>query len=135
MAANISAFPYSNMFTFQQLENDEIQRLEAISRAWIAYNGQLEMPFLVKPGGADDNVNANFCRVIVDKGVSFLFGQELQFNLNPKDAMSDQRDDNETWLDQVWAFNKKMLFLQRVAVNGAVTGHAFIKIVIDESQP
>jgi len=107
-----------------QIEEDDRARQAQIKRAWQAYWGRLSKPLKVKTGDIDDNVNVNFCRVIVDKGISFLFGQDIEF-----EADEIRETSAEEWLDNVWRANRQMTFLQKVALNGAVAGHAFIKIV------
>ncbi len=109
---------------------DEMARLARFRRAWDAYYGRFPKPLRVKPGTLDDNVTVNFARIIVDKGVSFLFGQEVIFQLDPT-----RQTEAETWLDACWRANRKMTLLQKLAVNGAVCGHAFIKIVPNNPYP
>lgn len=107
-----------------QIEEDDRARQAQIKHAWQAYWGRLSKPLKVKVGDIDDNVNVNFCRIIVDKGVSFLFGKNLEF-----EADEIRETPAEEWMDSVWNSNRKMTFLQKVALNGAVAGHAFVKIV------
>jgi hypothetical protein len=56
----------------------EQDRLRNMRNAWKAYNGDLENPLKVEVGQPDDNVTLNRCGPIVDKGVSFLFGQAVK---------------------------------------------------------
>lgn len=105
------------------LANEETNRLEQFRRAWKAYGGDLPKPLAVKPGKQDDNIRLNFARLIVDKGVSFLFGKELEFELE-----EGKETPAETWLKGCWSENRKMSLLQKVALNGGVCGHCFIKI-------
>lgn len=107
-----------------QIEEDDRARQAQIKRAWQSYWGRLPKQLKTRPGDIDDNVNVNFCRIIVDKGVSFLFGQNIEF-----EADEIRETPAEEWLDNVWQINRKITFLQKVALNGAVAGHAFIKIV------
>lgn len=103
----------------------EINRVEQFQKAWKAYYGQLPKPLMVKPGKPDDNIRLNFARLIVDKGVSFLFGKEVDFEL---DKVENEENPAERWLNDCWYFNRKMSLLQKVATNGGVCGHCFIKI-------
>lgn len=107
-------------------------RLARFKAAWEAYNGQLPAPLIVKPGQPDDNVKINYCRGVVDKGVAFLFGEDVKFEL---DNDTETESPAEKWLARVWKKNKKMTLLQKLAINGGVCGQAFLKIVATPSLP
>lgn len=106
-----------------QLEKDETSRLEQFRNAWKAYYGDLPKPLKVRPGTVDDNIRLNFARLIVDKGVSFLFGKEVNFEIDEGETTPA-----ETWLSGCWQRNRKMTLLQKAALNGGVCGHCFLKI-------
>lgn len=115
----------SSLMWREMLSIEERRRLDAMNQAWDVYLGNLRQPLAVKPNGPNDNVAINYGRIIVDKTVSFLFGQELQFEIS-----TGETTPAETWLDNVWKVNRKAQLLQKVAVNGAVCGHAFVKVVL-----
>ena len=107
--------------------NGEQKRLKAFKDAWDIYNGEHPLPLRKTksdPRG-QDNVILNFARVIVDKGVAFLFGQDLTFSTDDK----PERNDAEKWLDNVWQANRRATFLNKLGTNGGVTGQTFLKIV------
>ena len=52
---------------------EELERQLRFKRAWEAYYGRTPKPLKVRQGGLDDNVQVNYARLIVNKGVSFLF--------------------------------------------------------------
>lgn len=106
------------------LQQDESSRLEKFRKAWRIYYGDHDKPLKTRPGGPDDNVRLNFARLIVDKGVSFLFGKEIAFDTN-LDGESTAEDD---WLAGFWQQNRKMTMLQKAALNGGVCGHVFVKL-------
>lgn len=108
------------------LAADEQTRAAAMRRRWEAYFGKLP-PALKDPL---DNVRLNYARIIVDKGVSFLFGQEVGFELD-----ETAQTEAETWLANTWQANRKMTLLQNAALVGGVTGHVFIKIVPAQPYP
>jgi hypothetical protein len=58
--------------------------------------------------------------------VSFLFGQDVSFEL-----VEGERTEAEEWLDACWAANRKLTLLQKLALSGAVAGHAFLKIILE----
>ena len=101
----------------------ETQRLEKFQKNWEQYYGKGAKPMAVKSGKPDDNVRLNFARMIVDKGVSFLFGKEVRFELT-----EGEKTPAEQWLDDCWAANRKMTTLQKVALNGGVCGHTFVRL-------
>lgn len=109
---------------------EEIARARRFKTAWEAYYGQHPKPLKVKSGQPDDNVIVNFARVVVDKGVSFLFGQDVGFELDETDTTPA-----EEWLAGCWKANRKSTLLQKLALNGAVCGHAFVKIVPGNPYP
>ncbi len=122
-----SIWPSINIMDRQALADatgDDAARIQAISAAWDAYFGRLPKPLKVRPGQSDDNVAVNYCRMIVDKGVSFLFGQDVRFELDETEQTAQ-----EAWLQECWQANRGMVTLQKLALSGAMAGHAFAKIV------
>ncbi len=109
---------------------DEIARANRFKKAWDAYYGRFVKPLKVKSGQPDDNILVNFIRVVVDKGVSFLFGQDVGFELSETEETAAEK-----WLDACWRANRKQTLLQKLALNGAVCGHTFVKIVVGQSFP
>lgn len=125
--------PFAFQSHFQQIiRQDDEDRVARMDRAWAAYYGHTPDPLKVKPGQPNDNVKPNKARVIVDKGVSFLFGAETTFKLvDPSgDRAADPQRPNpaQVWLDACWAANKQMTLLHKLALNGGVCGHLFVKI-------
>lgn len=109
---------------------DEQSRVEIMRRRWEAYYGKLSPALKVRTGQIDDNVRINYARMVVDKGASFLFGQDVGFEIDEV-----EETEAEQWLDAVWSQNRKMSLLQNVALVGGVTGHVFIKIVPGQPYP
>ena len=54
------------------------ERKQRMKDAWKAYRGEFQPSLKVAEDQTDDNVISNRCAPIVDKGVSFLFGQEIK---------------------------------------------------------
>ena len=102
----------------RDIEQDEQARVQGIVDAWLAYDGQHPKPLRIKPNKADNNVIVNLCRLIVDVNAAFLFGgpgtgTELRFATDTDDeAMTDE----ELWLERVWAENKKLSTLYKLAI-------------------
>jgi hypothetical protein len=102
---------------------EQVRRVDRFAKAWNAYYGRMPDSLSVKPGKPNDNVKLNFMRLVVDQSVDFLFGKEIVFEI---DELKQTKA--EEWLAELWRVNQKMIFLQKLAVNGAVCGQAFVKI-------
>src|SRR6266568_174276 len=99
-------------------------RQKRIALAWQAYNGELDPPLKPMDDGTDDNVLTNRCQAIVDRGVDFLFGKELDIACE-KGAPSSAQD----FLDTVWGRTEQRIpLLQELGMNGAMAGTAFLRI-------
>lgn len=112
------------------IDKDEQERLERFKKAWEAYTTGGDKPLKVDTGNPDDNVVVPYEQVIVNKGRSFLFKDDVGFEL-PENT--PRRDETQRWLDAVWAKNHKRTKLLKAATNGGVFGHCVIKIVPDKS--
>lgn len=108
---------------------DARQQLLAKSLAY--YDGDQPKSLLkTKPGGPDDNTAVNYAAVIVDKGVSFLFGAELDIEIG------DENDEaGEANLEELWPEDLRHVDLIELATNGAIFGHAWAKLVLDNGRP
>lgn len=97
----------------------DAQRKRQMEEAWKAYRGDLPKPLKVEKDQPDDNVLSNRCGPIVDKGVSFLFGQNMPIECSEQDYVDG------TWGDD----DEKMTLLSQLAINGGVCGQPFVKII------
>lgn len=101
------------------------QRQKAIDFAWKAYRGDIDPPLAKMPGEPDDNVMSNRCMQVVDQGVNFLFGKEVEISVEdaaPADA--------QTCLNTIWGRKEARIpLLQKLAMSGAIAGTAFLRIV------
>lgn len=107
--------------------SDNAQRIEQCMLGWEAYLGKT--PDALKPDpktGVNHNVKVNYARLIVDVNVTHLFGQEPIWESDGKSGDSSEATKH---LDRVWAANKKMLLLQKMAQNGSICGHVFVRIL------
>lgn len=121
------------------------ERKQHMKQAWKAYRGKFQAPLKIKGGEADDNVLSNRCAPIVDKGVSFLFGQVVKIEA-PDESASDDEDEAQPvsgkkpakpqispiqqFINGLWGDDDdKMTLLSNIATNGAVCGQAFVKII------
>ncbi|MGH2506599.1 MAG: phage portal protein [Ktedonobacteraceae bacterium] len=94
-------------------------RKRAMREAWKSYRGEFTPPLRVAKDQPDDNVLANFCGPIVDKGASWLFGQPVKIQC-----------DDQDWLDGFWGDDDdKMSLLADAATNGGACGQSFLKLI------
>jgi len=100
----------------------DTKRRQCMQQAWKAYRGELQDPLKVAKDQPNDNVKSNRCAPIVDKGVSFLFGQTLKIECD------DQEDLDSFWGDD----DDKMTTLTKLAMNGGVCGQPFVKLIPSE---
>jgi hypothetical protein len=101
------------------------KRQQAIAEAWIAYNGELEKPLEKMPGEADDNVMSNRCVQIVDMGINFFAGKEIEISVEEAAPTEAQK-----LLDTVWGIKESRIpLIQEWAMNGAMAGQGFLRIV------
>lgn len=97
----------------------DADRKRQIKDAWCAYRGDLPKPLKVSADQPDDNVLSNRCEPIVNKGVSFLFGQTLKIECREQD-----------FLDGLWGDDdERMTCLSETGINGGVCGQVFLKLI------
>jgi hypothetical protein len=110
-----------------EITEQDKKRQQTIAEAWQAYNGELEKPLEKMPGEADDNVMSNRCAPIVERGIDFLFGKEIEISI--EDAAPQEAQD---LLDLVWGIKEERIpLLQEWAMNGGNAGQGFLRIVPD----
>ena|SRR5260221_295850 len=108
-----------------EISDDDRKRVKRIELAWKAYNGELDAPLTKMPGQPDDNVLSNRCQPIVDRGVDFLFGKEIEISVE-EGAPQEAQD----VLDAIWGRKEARIpLLQKLGMNGAAAGQAFLRIV------
>ena len=116
--------PQTDMPQYEITDKDK-KRQQAIEDAWNAYNGLLPPPLNKMPDGTDPNVMSNRCMAVVDRGVDFLFGKEIEITCeegSPQEA--------QDFLNEVWGRKETRIpLLQKLAMNGAIAGRAFLRIV------
>lgn len=118
----LAAYPLDDPGKLDQSAADEIAaRRAAIDTAWRYYEGNHRKPLKVRPGQPDDNVILNVCRKVVEQAVALLFGEPPGFEVGDETA-------DET-LATLWAANDMPIFLHNLALQGALAGHVFVKLV------
>jgi hypothetical protein len=108
-----------------QITEADKKRVEAIHAARKAYDGDFDAPLKKMPDQFDDNVIANRCQIVVDRGVDFLFGDEIDIS-----AEENAPPEAQALLDKCWGRKEaRVPLLQKLAMNGAIAGQAFLRIV------
>jgi hypothetical protein len=113
-----------------------IERTEMMRKACGAYQGTdlfLNRPLKLIAGKPDDNVAINYSETIVDKGVSFLFGDDLKITAGKPE--STEADQLAAYLEQVWPEDVRGEDLLDLGTNGGIFGHVWAKIAIDAGVP
>lgn len=111
------------------MDSAALERVERYSLLWQYYRGEhkkhLKVRMTPAGRGPDDNVVINLSRRVVNKGVYFLFGKPLLWQLD-ETAQTQQ----EIMLERIWGSpEKRMAFLAELGMNGAVTGDFYLQIV------
>jgi len=113
------------LFTQRQQAEHE-QRLRDYARNYDYYRGEHKRMLAVRTGQPDDNVTLNLARVIIDKGVAFLFGKEPAFELTEGTTTPAEK-----YLAEVWRRNDKRAWLTELGITGGIYGHVFVKLLND----
>lgn len=104
-------------------EGELAERRRAIDAAWDYYEGRQKRPLKVRPGQADDNVIMNVSRKVIEQAVALLFGQMPEFEVG-----SEEDEEADSLLRAIWRENNQTIFLHNLALQGALTGHVFVKL-------
>lgn len=108
------------------LTTDEKERRMTMREAWKAYRGQFVPPLKKRDGktAAPENTMVNRCAPIIDKGVSFLFGQVVK--VEGKELTQAEAE----YIASCWGDDDDMMsMLAKVAMNGGVCGQSFVRIL------
>ena len=134
------------------LANIADERFNELMAAWDAYYGRHPKPLAIEvrqnQGPIDDNVSLNSAQSIVDTAVAALTGEGLEIEINGAEVAAeggaepaaeddtgagaiDTEDDSpeELWWEPIAEANRFDILLHNTALNGAVCGHLFWKIL------
>jgi len=109
--------------------NADAERVERYALLWKYYKGEhrkhLKTRMTPAGPGPDDNLVVNLSRRVVNKGVYFLFGKPLVWQLS-ETAQTAQ----ETMLERIWGSpEKRQSFFAELGLNGGVCGDFYMQIV------
>jgi len=127
----------------QTLTDSQRDKLQLDLVKWKYYENNTRNWLMPKtlPNGhlIDDNVKIALSRKIVNKGVTFLFGKPLTWQVTKdgsKDTATSEPTTEETVLSQIWGNQEtQTAFLAENAINGGVVGSFHFQIVAKEGQP
>jgi len=123
--------PLPQLDYYDGLPYAERERVERCQKFWDYYHGRHKTQLKRAEGLSDDNLILNYSRRIVDKGVSFLFGKPVEFQIVGGEETDAERALKRIWVNEDW----RGAFLNEVGLNGAVCGSFFIQIVPTEDGP
>lgn len=109
----------------QSIDAEEDARLQRFKAAWNAYDGDMAKPLKVTFGEPDDNIILPFVRSFVNTGVHFLFGDDLKMEGEDEKANEIVA---KAWGGGYETGTQKMLTLNKLGLNGGITGQPFIKL-------
>jgi len=101
-----------------QAERQRMETLRSYQR------GDQRRQIKTKPLQADDNITINFMGLIIERSISMLFGQGIEFDL-PGETETEQ----DTKLQAIWAANRQAILLHRLGQLGGVYGTGYLKII------
>ena len=81
----------------------------------------------VRLGRGNDNVTLNLVGLAVNRSVSLLFGNGVEFDMEGEGETPEQ-----VYIDKMYELNRKEILLHKVAVKGAEAGTAYIKTQPDQ---
>lgn len=122
-------YPINDLKKVDELVDKERRnRTDYIKAVWMYYKGEHRKPLKVKPGQPDDNVILNVSKILIDRGVSMLFGRGVEFQLD-----AEEQTPAEDYLEAIWDGiakngNQKQIRLNDVALNGYVSGWPVVRL-------
>lgn len=127
--ANI--FERAGMWMAQQIAGYLITpRERAFKMVQDYYTGDHPAQLKVKSGQQDDNVTLNWIGLAVDRSVSMLMGDGVRFEADGEEADGEEADsERQEYIDSVWDVNKREILMHEIAMDGAIFGTPFLKIV------
>ena len=114
--------------SLREAANKELKaRREDCAHAWKYYRGDHRRHLRQDRDGTDDNVVINLWKQAIDREVTFLFPAMVGLELD-----ESQDTEAERWLRLAWEANKGTRLLRQLGKFGAVCGHVFAKLMLDE---
>lgn len=116
-------FDWFRDWLLEPLLKEDQARMTDIELARDYRRGNQRQQMRVRAGQADDNLIINFSGLIIDRGVSMLFGNGVEFDC--------ESEEQAEYLKRVWDANKQQILLHRLALSGGESGTCYLKIILD----
>lgn len=117
--------PFSESELLRGLDADTRKRIKGYDLRWSYYKGEHASHLKKRTGEPDPNVILNYSRRIVDKGVSFLFGKDVQYELAEGETTQEEEALETAWRSPEW----RGAFLNELAQQGAVCGTFYVQVL------
>lgn len=105
----------------EMLDKAQTDRLEKYSQYRDYYEGRHKRQLKHKANQADDNLVENYAGLIVERSISMLLGDGIQFELST--------DAEQDYVDEVMVANRSKILLHDAAQNAGIYGTGYIKIL------
>jgi hypothetical protein len=107
----------------EEYMNDTLrERMENYSLWQQYYQGNYRKQLRVKPLQADDNIGLNFSGLVVDRSISMLLGNGIEFDFGDNTVAQDH-------INAVWDANKANILLHKAAQYAGIYGTGYLKII------
>lgn len=113
-------------FSFDDHQSEQHTRTENYNKARKYYDGDQPKFLDHKDGEPDDNVVLNIFKMAIDRTLAFLFPAMPGLEIQPHETKDSE---DEIWLRDAWNANGGVVFLQKLAHNGALSGHCYVRIL------
>jgi len=137
MLAMLGLFEIAHLFfDSEESRNRKASRMEYASTCKQWYEGYHPKPLKIKSGDYDDNILVNYCRPLIDDGVSWLWGRRETGVVGIRPIRNGvEEGENEqitgalaTILKNSGGFN----MLKKWGMRGSIAGHSYLKILVKE---
>lgn len=106
--------------------NEREKRRKQYNTAYKYYIGEQDQQLDEIENEPNDNTVINVTKTIIDREVSFIFADMPSFKLDLDEADNSPL---EKWLDDVFYENGGLSFLNILALQGALSGHTFARVL------
>jgi hypothetical protein len=107
-------------------DRERLAMLKAYGKRREYREGVQRKPLVVKVNQADDNLTLNFTGLIIDRGISMLFGDGVDFDFSVAEGETDARAE---FIDAMIEANVYPIFLHKTAQLGGTYGTNYTKII------